>query len=40
MEVELDTKIIRMLHGVKSKIEPAKMEKNKNEPSGAPASGE
>ena len=40
MEVELDTKIIRMLHGVKSKIEPAKMERNKNEPSGAPASGE
>jgi LPS export ABC transporter protein LptC len=40
MEVELDTKIIRMLHGVKSKIEPAKMEKNKNKPSGAPASGE
>jgi len=40
MEVELDTQIMRMFHGVKTKIEPAKMEKNKNEPSETRVSGE
>jgi LPS export ABC transporter protein LptC len=39
MEVELETRIIRMVHGVKTKIEPAKMETNKKDLEAKQASG-
>ena len=39
MEVELDSKIIRLLESVKTKIEPDKMEKKKKEPKAIAASG-
>jgi LPS export ABC transporter protein LptC len=39
MEVELETKIIRMMRGVKTKIEPAKIEKNRNRLNETQASG-
>ena len=39
MEVELESKIIRMLHNVKTKIEPDKLEKKKKNPKAMAVSG-
>jgi LPS export ABC transporter protein LptC len=39
MEVELETKLIRLIGSVKTKIEPAKMEGKKKEPKAKQASG-
>jgi len=39
MEVELDSKIMRLIDSVKSKIEPDKMEKKKKEPKAMQVSG-
>jgi hypothetical protein len=39
MEVELESRIIRLFENVKTKIEPEKMEKKKKEPEAKQASG-